>query len=418
MRILWITNGLFAYHFSLIGKEPPASSSGSWLYAAYEGAKSNENIDLHVATVSNVERPLSGCYDNIHFYILPGGNIFRYDIKKSQNTVNWMSIKEQIKSDLIIIWGSESRFSYHAMQIFSDIPKLIYVQGVMNCIIGHLDDGIPERNKMSTIRDYLDMVNPRKQSKDFIKQAKLEKMMFMLANGVIIENDWCETQCRVLNSKLKIFYNKLPIRNSFFEKKWDIDMMIPYTIFTNAAGVAYKGHHILFQALSIVKKVYSQVKLYIPGANYINDTKHIIHRTGYFNWLHKLYKDNNLNDNIIFTGTLTSDEMSEYISKCNVYVMPSMVENHSSSLIEALLVGAPCISSLVGGSASIIKHGINGYLYNSLEVDTLAGYIFKLFENRHLCKLLSSRALDIRKSRLNDFGEGMFEIYKDALKLN
>ena len=133
-------------------------------------------------------------------------------------------------------------------------------------------------------------------------------------------------------------------------------------------------------------------------------------------YLNKLIQENNLNENIIYTGPLTSEQMFEHLVTCNVYVMPSIVENHSSSLIEAMIVGSPCITSLVGGTASLINHGKNALLYNSLDTDSLAGCIIRIFENPEFAQTLGSGAFEIRGSRSGSFGDEMVKIYAELIK--
>ena len=109
------------------------------------------------------------------------------------------------------------------------------------------------------------------------------------------------------------------------------------------------------------------------------------------------------------------DAMAEYLKKCHVYVMPSMIENHSSSLIEAMIVGTPCVTSMVGGTASLINNGENGFMYNSLEYMSLAGYIIKIFCDPALCEKISLNAFQIREKRNSDFGIEMSRIYKQCI---
>lgn len=192
--------------------------------------------------------------------------------------------------------------------------------------------------------------------------------------------------------------------------------MNPYTIFTNAGGATIKGHHILFKAIAIVKEKYPHVKVYIPGYNYLEQVHQLKKRSGYLEYLYKIYKENKLYENIEFTGLLTAKEMTSHIASCNVYVMPSLVENHSSSLIEAMIVGAPCVSSLVGGTANLIRYGENGYLYNSLEPVSLSGCIIQLFDDAKLAKSISNSVIKIREERKQEFGEAMLDIYQAYIR--
>lgn len=415
MNILWITNMPFGYHNVMLHQESSPVISGSWLYAAYEGAKQDINTTLHIVTVSNVSKRIDGEHEGNYFHILPGGVMGNYDMFSKDNIESWQMLRNDISPDIVVLWGAEAKFSYTAAKVFSDLPLLVFVQGVLKSIVSHYNDGVPHRYICTTIRDYINKVLRIGAEYIYQKQLPFEVEIYNMASGAIVENDWCEYQCKSMNPKIRIFRNELPIREPYYEYTWDANNKENHTIFTNAGGSPIKGHHILFKALSIVKRTYPNVKLYIPGINYMQFSNSVKQRTGYISYLNKIYKDNNLSENIIFTGTLTPQQMAERIAKSHIYVMPSTAENHSSSLIEALLVGTPCISSLVGGTASLVRNKENGILYNSLEADTLAGSIMELFENDDLCQSLSSAAITLRAKRDRHFGEKMSAIYYNIM---
>lgn len=410
MNILWICNVPFAHHYELLGKVSSAMSSGSWLYAAYEGMMSDKKVNLHIATCDNVTEYLYGQYNNSYFHILPGGRMNLFDHTKPQNKANCQYLLSESKPDLIILWGTESHLAYLISQMSEGIPKAVYMQGVVNSILSHYYDGVPTKYHLYTLQDWVFKLLPNIGINGFKKQAILENSLLKSVDAVIVENDWCEDQCKVMNPSLRIFRNKLPLRQAYFDKCWSIDKVERHTIFTNAGGHSIKGHHILFQALQYVKDVYPDIKVYIPGPKYLEGYKSVKHRSGYSCFLNKLIRAYDLQDNLFFLGLLKPEEMADYISRCNVYVMPSLVENHSSSLIEAMLVGAPCVSALVGGIGTLIQHKSNGLIYNSLEPESLAGQILRVFNDDELAIRLSVGAASIRESRKSDFGQEMLKI--------
>lgn len=412
MKVLWITNMPFSHHYDLLHRTAGAISSGSWLYAAYESSLNCSNIELHIATVSNVINTVSGKYDNNYFHILPGGDMLNYGCTSEENLKHWKGLKDEINPDIVLIWGTESKFAYTATKAFKEKKVVVFIQGVLNSIVDHFFDGIPFKYRCCTPRDFAGYLTGKDSYPILKKSLGCENYVLENAHGVIVENDWCESQCRAINPRLQIYQCYLPIRQEFYERRWSLDKVERNSIFTNAGGSTFKGHHILFQALAIVKKTYPDVKCYIPGANYIEYKKCFTRRTGYFSWLMKIYKENNLQENILFTGTLSPAEMADYLANKHIYVMPSTAENHSSSLIEAMIVGAPCISSLVGGTGGLIHTGVNGVLYNSLEAKTLAGSILKLFSDDRLTQRYAKENSAYSQRRKRDFGNSILEIYK------
>ena len=414
MRILWITNILFEHHKTMVGLDASAVTGGSWLYAAYQASLNNSNIQLHIATSGNNTELMQSESDGNQFYIVPGGGSRGYNINSEKNLKQWQKVRDLAKPDAVIVWGTECRFAYIAMKAMSGLPIAIYMQGVIESIYDHYFEGIPPKYQNATLRDLIDKYNKNSEYNTFRNQKVLEREMLLMANSIIVENDWCEDMCKSVNPKLKVFRNKLPINKLFLSRTWSLDKTKRHTIFTNAGGYPIKGHHILFQALGIVKKVYPNFKCYIPGPK-LETFNTIKRQTGYTKMLRDLIHKYNLQDNIVYIGFLNAERMLEQIITSNVYVMPSIMENHSSSLIEAMMVGAPSISSLVGGTASLVRHCENGILCNSLDARSLAGNIIRIFENEAFAEKLSKNALLIRQERSENFGEQMMTIYKQLI---
>lgn len=413
MNVLWITNCLFAHHHQMMGKTENAQVGGSWLNAAYEASKGVKDLNLDIVTSTDIKEIKVSTVDNTRFILLPGGSAQKFDLDSKDNLSIIKELKKFVSPDIIIIWGTEARLPVAFLNIFKGIPTLVYMQGVIRSIYEHYYEGVPQKYRLATLRDYLNYITPTAQYNLFKNQQKYEVAILKQSDGIIVENDWCENICKCINPNLTVFRNKLPIIKSFYNHSWDIESIEPYSIFTNAGGYPIKGHHILLKALAYVKNKYPQVKCYIPGIP-LSCMTGLKQSTGYVNFLNKLIIDNNLTDTVIYTGPLTTEQMAESISRCNVYVMPSVMENHSASLIEAMIVGAPCISSLVGGTAELIRHNENGVLYNSTDVENLAGYILKVFDDKTFAQNIAKNASQLKETRCTDFGREMIEIYNCA----
>jgi len=53
---------------------------------------------------------------------------------------------------------------------------------------------------------------------------------------------------------------------------------------------------------------------------------------------------------------------SEYLRAADVFVLPSVAEGMSNSLLEAMATALPCVVSGVGGNTDLIEHGVTGLL--------------------------------------------------------
>lgn len=88
------------------------------------------------------------------------------------------------------------------------------------------------------------------------------------------------------------------------------------------------------------------------------------------------------------------DEISQVLlySAADVVVAPSMQENLSNTVMEALACGTPVVAFRIGGMPDMIDHKINGYLATPFESSDLADGVIWVLENESRHASLSQRA--------------------------
>jgi L-malate glycosyltransferase len=421
MRVLWITNLPFGAACDVAGRH---KTGGNWLDAAHKTIISNNSINLAVATFTTHSRTSKHQIKGTTFYFIPGGdNPKRYRLSSSININIWNEILSDFKPDLIHIWGTEYRHGLLALQLKGKVPAIIYMQGVMRQISRHYLSGLPfDIIRKRHIGDLLRRTNLESQQRFIEKDVKYEEEMVKIANNVIVENEWCRNQCLAMNEQCNIYYHLLPVMHSFNTKKWTQPNCEQYTILCNAPSMPLKGIHILLQALALVKNLKPNVKLWIPGVDkfYYEGLKGLFLNTAYQNYIMKLISVNDLNKNIVFLGRLSASDIADRMSKASVFVMASSIENHSSTLIEAMKIGTPVISSFVGGIYEYVKHGENGLLYRFEDYESLKEHIIMLFNNPVLANTLSlnaSKTMQISREGNLKF-KSLIQIYEKVVDNN
>lgn len=417
MKILWITNQPIAYHREMLNI--PLGQSGGWMEVAYESIKDSAEIELCVTTVHEGKQILHKTVGKHQFYIIPSpGGISNYDVNSSNNIQQWSIVINEFNPDIIHLWGTEYAAGLCAIKANPNIPSVVYIQGVMAQIYYHMMDGISRYDEMkySGIREILRNNIHWVNRKWYQKCIDVEKEILQRAQNIIVENKWCEAQCQVISGGCKAYYSKLPINNIFAGRDWSWDNMEPHSIFTVAGGYPIKGHHFLLQALAIVKESFPDVKLLIPGNySYLTDTGFLGNPYGKF--ISDLIRKYDLSNNLVFLGRLTPDQMMENLLKSNVFVCSSVLENHSSSLLEAMMSGVPTISSFVGGIDSYYHSEHNGVFYRSNDVATLAFYITKVFSDRKFAEHIAENGKNSTRKERNaiNIKEDFLKIYKEII---
>ena len=109
-----------------------------------------------------------------------------------------------------------------------------------------------------------------------------------------------------------------------------------------------------------------------------------------------------------------SNDLEKEIPKGEVYAYSSDYEGMPNSLLEAMALGMPVVSTdcPCGGPRAIIEDGVNGFLIPVGDEDALADRICRLIEDKDLARSFGQKAREIEKIASVD---AIFEQWKDYL---
>ena len=107
-------------------------------------------------------------------------------------------------------------------------------------------------------------------------------------------------------------------------------------------------------------------------------------------------KDNNVN--IDFPGKLSKEDWVELSKEYDIFINTTHFDNTPVSLIEAMSLGLPIISTNVGGIPFLIKDNETGLLVNDNDVDEMVNAIKVIIADKDLAKNISKNARDLAES--------------------
>ena len=84
------------------------------------------------------------------------------------------------------------------------------------------------------------------------------------------------------------------------------------------------------------------------------------------------------------TFTDASDEVPELLNTMDVFVLPSISEGMSNTLLEAMATSLPVIATQVGGNIEVIEDARSGWLFPARNAETLASLLTLLASHEHL----------------------------------
>lgn len=351
------------------------------------------DCNLIVCNTSDIRTIKKHNAQGVVYYTLPGGYAGKYKIT-ARNISYWKKILKTEKPDIIHVWGTEYNMGLAALIANEGQAKsCIFIQGVMKSIAqNYRGDLTPnEMIKNLTVSDILLKRSIFHMERKMKKQAELEREYLTYCKNLIVETTWAKNMYDSIMSGMTYYYNRLTLMPDFYRFNWDMKHIARDTILCTASGYPLKGLHFLIRALYQVAKIYPQIKLYVPGPK-IEKAKNMKEKalqSGYHNYILKLISNLNLENNIHFIGNQSSAELAELLSVTHIFVSASTVENHCSSLREAMLVGTPSICTAVGGIPEYAKNDYNCLMYQYDDVDALANNIIMLLRDDSLCERLS-----------------------------
>jgi len=177
------------------------------------------------------------------------------------------------------------------------------------------------------------------------------KKMHTIPNGIVLDKYSLRTE----NSHLQLLRNlKLP----------EDSVMISVVARLNPV----KNHAMLIDALAKVVKKIPQARLAIIGDGPT--------RKALQNQARRLA----LEGKLLFLGDRR--DVPELLTGMDIFILPSLQEGHSISLLEACASGLPIIATDVGGNGEIVREGINGLLTESNNAEALADKMVQLLQNQ------------------------------------
>ena len=142
-----------------------------------------------------------------------------------------------------------------------------------------------------------------------------------------------------------------------------------------------KGMHYGLMALQKIKKK-------VPGAKVM-----VVGGGPDLNWLKGLAVELNIEDSVIFCGSIPNTELSGYYNACDVFISPTVrIEGLPIVILEAMSCGKPQVVSDVGGIGSAVEDGINGFLVQPKNKEALTNAIITVLSDDTLAAEMSRNA--------------------------
>ena len=279
--------------------------------------------------------------------------------------------------------------------------KVVILSHINLLMIGYLIKLFSPRTKLILIAHGIEVWEPLKGYKRFmlnkcdkilcVSEFTRQKMadLFNLPGGKL----------QVLNNCLDPFL--LPEQNENKDKillsklgftKSDVVIM---TLTRLSSKELYKGYDQVLQSIHLLKNENPSLKYLIVGKYDVAEKKRI----------DKIVERLSLQQQVVFTGYISDEELSRHYQVADLYVMPSKKEGFGIVFIEAMLYGLPVIAGNKDGSTDALLQGRLGLLVDPDDQFAITEAINNVMVNTKFYKpnqqlLMQHFGFDVYKQKL------------------
>ncbi len=146
-----------------------------------------------------------------------------------------------------------------------------------------------------------------------------------------------------------------------------------------------KDHKSLIEAFELVIRKIPEARLMLVGDGNLKAE------------LESLAAKRNLTDKVIFAGI--RKDVPQVLNLLDVFVLSSLSEGTSISLLEAMASGLPAVVTNVGGNPSLISHNDNGLVVEPKNIEQMAQAIIEILEDEEKYNKFQNNTLAITRQK-------------------
>lgn len=223
---------------------------------------------------------------------------------------------------------------------------------------------------------YSDLVYIGKLKK-WISKYIIEKLSFHFADGISCVCDSATKRIcfkKYQKKMLPYVYNRMPYYDLSKKEQYKNEIRRTYGIPENAVVGIYvgrmtkeKGLKVFLKSIESLQNMWPQnlVLLFVGDGEYRNTLE---------------LACENMQGHICFVGN--QKEVKKYYAASDFFILPSLHENHSISLLEACAAGLPCIATECGGNQEIIDDGVTGIIIPINDDRALTNALIEMYDEK------------------------------------
>jgi len=392
MKILWLSNKVLSLQ--------DRGATGTWLDAMAQGLCGTDSIQLGNITTGNVKRVTRQDCGAISQWVVPvSSKLDHTGLPSKKIVLDIIQAVEEFSPESVHIWGTESFWGLLTARKLIKQKSLLEMQGLKYAIakVFHGWLSIQEQVACVGLKEILRISTIWHRRRRFSSWGVFEKEIINQHQNIVVQSKWIEAQVKAINRNCTIFESDLLLRDPFYSAEpWQY--LGKHQIFCSAAySSPFKGLHIAIRSIAILKNRFPNIVLRIAGAHHRSGLR----QDGYVAWIVREVGRLGLDANVKWLGPLNALQVVSEMRTSSAMVIPSFIENCSTSMQEAMLVGTPVVATYTGGLPSLAKDGESALFFPLGDEAMCAYQLYRILTDLDLSTQLAQQSRDRALERNN-----------------
>ena len=309
-------------------------------------------------------------------------NVINIRIKDDRKESNVIKSLKYLPGQLLL----QLKLSFHLFKIFRDIHVVIFFIGTRIYVLPVLSAKLLRKKTI--------LIATGSQSKSFEAEygetifsfwgvipfffRVLERINFSLADQIAVESKSVVDFMDLSRYKKKIAINgAMYVDTDSFKIKRELKdrgNLVGYT------GQLSRGKGVMnfVKAIPLILKNRDDVEFLIAGDGALSDKIKNEIESG--NFTHK----------VKLKGFVPHDELSDYLNRLKLLILPSYTEGLPGIIQEAMACGVVVLATPVGGIPDLIKDGETGFILKDNSPECIAKNVIKILEHQNLDRVIKN----------------------------
>ena len=310
----------------------------------------------------------------------PKDNEFEIHKRAAKLGINYVDVRDRYLIDLSCVKSLNRLIKQHDLRIVHthDDKTLLYgwilkkiLPGLRIMYTCH-SHACYSRKDFTRIQDYLDFFI-RNQARIFLMKRYQKPILTVSENtkSRLVKDGLRGQDIEVLANGIDFnFWKKEKGRPVLKE-----ELQIPpdgYLVGTVARIDYDKDLSTFFQVTQAVVQIFQNVKFVIVGDGHGNELQRV----------QVLAEEMGVGDHVFFTGH--RNDILDIYASMDIFLMTSLTEGMPNTVLEAMSMEIPIVSTSVGGVPDLVDHGKTGFLADVGDHKSLSTYVLKLLKDNML----------------------------------